>query len=114
MRFIKDNEIGLATRFGPEWEGQRCGARTRAGTPCQRPAVKKTGRCTRHGGKSTGPRTSEGRARIAAAQTKHGRLTKEKRAEAKRNAAVGRHILPVCENRSCKIAVEDQRDLRKT
>ena len=92
MRFIKGNEIGLATRFGPEWEGQRCGARTRAGTPCQRPAVKKTGRCTRHGGKSTGPRTSEGRARIAAAQTKHGRLTKEKRAEAKRNAAVGRQI----------------------
>jgi hypothetical protein len=63
-----------------------------AGNPCQRPAVKATGRCTRHGGKSTGPRTEEGRARIAAAQTKHGRLTKEKRAEAKRNAAVGRQI----------------------
>ena len=88
MRFIKGNEIGLATRFGPEWEGHRCGARTRAGTPCQRPAVKKTGRCTRHGGKSTGPRTEAGRARIAAAQTKHGRFTKEKRAEAKRNADV--------------------------
>ncbi len=92
MRFMKGNEIGLATRFGPEWEGQRCGAGTRAGTPCQRPAVKKTGRCTRHGGKSTGPRTSKGRARIAAAQTTHGRLTKEKRAAAKRNAAVGRQI----------------------
>ena len=92
MRFIKGNEIGLATRFGPEWEGQRCGARTRAGTPCQRPAVKETGRCTRHGGKSTGPRTEAGLARIAAAQTKHGRLTKEKRAEAKRNAQVGRQI----------------------
>lgn len=92
MRFIKGNEIGFATRFGPEWEGQRCGARTMAGNPCQRPAVKATGRCTRHGGKSTGPRTEEGRARIAAAQTKHGRLTKEKRAEAKRNAAVGRQI----------------------
>ena len=92
MRFIKGNEIGLATRFGPEWEGQRCGARTRAGTPCQRPAVKETGRCTRHGGKSTGPRTEAGRARIAAAQTTHGRLTKAKRAAAKRNAAVGRQI----------------------
>ena len=92
MRFIKGNEIGLATRFGPEWEGQRCGARTRAETPCQRPAVKETGRCTRHGGKSTGPRTEAGRARIAAAQTTHGRLTKEKRAEAKRNAEVGRQI----------------------
>jgi hypothetical protein len=92
MRFIKGNEIGLATRFGPEWEGQRCGARTMAGNPCQRPAVKETGRCTHHGGKSTGPRTQEGRARIATAQTTHGRLTKEKRAEAKRNAEVGRKI----------------------
>lgn len=92
MRFIKGNEFGLVTRFGPEWEGQRCGARTMAGNPGQRPAVKATGRCTRHGGKSTGPRTEEGRARIAAAQTKHGQLTKEKRAEAKQNAAVGRQI----------------------
>ena len=92
MQFIKGNEIGLATRFGPNWSGQRCGARTKAGTPCQRPAVKKKGRCTRHGGKSTGPRTEEGRARIAAAQTTHGRLTKERRAEAKRNAEVGRQI----------------------
>ena len=92
MQFIKGNEIGLATRFGPSWSGQRCGARTKAGTPCQRPAVKQTGRCTRHGGKSTGPRTEEGRARIAAAQTKHGGLTKEKRAEAKQNAEVGRQI----------------------
>ena len=84
--------IGLETRFGPDWPGVRCGARTKAGTPCQRPAVKQTGRCTRHGGKSTGPRTEEGRARIAAAQTTHGRLTKEARAEAKRRAQVGREI----------------------
>jgi len=92
MQFIKGNEIGLATRFGPNWSGQRCGARTKAGNPCQRPAVQLTGRCSRHGGKSTGPRTEEGRARIAAAQTKHGGLTKERRAEAKRNAEVGRQI----------------------
>lgn len=92
MRFIKGNKIGAATRFGPDWPGKRCGARTKTGTLCQRPAVTKTGRCTRHGGKSTGPRTEEGRARVAAAQTKHGRLTKEKRAEAKRNAEVGRQI----------------------
>ena len=29
--------------------------------------------CRNHGGLSTGPRTAEGRARIAAANTKHGR-----------------------------------------
>ena len=45
--------IGLQTRFGPGWTGIRCGARTKLGGECQRPAVKKTGRCTRHGGKST-------------------------------------------------------------
>ena len=92
MRFEKGNESGSATRFGPDGSGQRCGARTNAGTPCQRPAVKRTGRCARHGGKSTGPRTAEGRARIAAAQLKHGRLTKEARAEAKRRAELGREI----------------------
>jgi hypothetical protein len=92
MTFKKGNTIGAATRFGPDWPGKRCGAKTKAGTPCQRAAVKRTGRCTRHGGKSTGPRTEEGRARIAAAQTTHGRLTKEKRAEARRNAEVGRQI----------------------
>ncbi len=92
MQFTKGNLVGFETRFGPEWAGQRCGARTKAGAPCQRPAVKKTGRCARHGGKSTGPRTAEGRARIAAAQTKHGRLTKEKRAKARQRAQVGREI----------------------
>ena len=92
MRFEKGNEIGAATRFGQDWSGHRCGAGTKAGTPCQRPAVKRTGRCTRHGGKSTGPRTEAGSARIAAAQTKHGRLTKEKRAEARQRAQVGREI----------------------
>ena len=92
MRFEKGNEIGAATRFGPDWSGHRCGAGTKAGTPCQRPAVKKTGRCTRHRGRSTGPRTAEGRARIAAAHTTHGRQTKEARAETKRRAQVGREI----------------------
>jgi len=92
MTFTKGNPIGAPTRFGPDWPGQRCGAKTKAGTPCQRAAVKRTGRCTRHGGKSTGPRTEEGRARIAAAKTTHGRLTKEKRAEAQQCARVGREI----------------------
>ena len=32
----------------------------------------KNGRCHLHGGASTGPRTAEGRSRIAAAQYKHG------------------------------------------
>ena len=92
MKFTKGNTIGSASRFGSDWEGKRCGARTKGGEPCQRPAVARTGRCPNHGGKSAGPRTEEGRAKIAAVHTKHGRLTKEKRAEAKKRAQVGREI----------------------
>jgi hypothetical protein len=92
MQFTKGNTIGSATRFGPGWQGKRCAARTKGGDPCQRPAVARTGRCPNHGGKSTGPRTKEGIARIVAAKTTHGRLTKEKRAEAKERANVGRQV----------------------
>jgi len=84
--------IGLETRFGPDWPGVRCGARTNAGGACQRPAVKQTGRCTRHGGKSTGPRTQAGRDKIAALHTTHGRLSKEKREAAKKRAEVGHKV----------------------
>ena len=63
----KDNmTIGIEWRFGPDWPGQRCGAKTRRGTACQRPANKKNGRCRLHGGASTGAKTEEGRARISA------------------------------------------------
>jgi hypothetical protein len=47
--------------------GPRCGAKTRSGAPCKRrPELGRT-RCRCHGGCSTGPRTSEGRARALAA-----------------------------------------------
>ena len=66
-------EAGIETRFGPEWPGRRCGAKTRSGGACQNPAIKGRDRCKLHGGLSTGPRTPEGKARAAAAHTKHGR-----------------------------------------
>ena len=43
----------------------RCGARTRTGKPCQRKAMPGRKRCRNHGGLATGPRTPEGKARIA-------------------------------------------------
>lgn len=43
----------------------RCGAKTRTGTPCEIRVVAGKRRCRLHGGLSTGPKTSEGRARIA-------------------------------------------------
>ena len=45
-----------------------CGARTRKGTPCKARAVPGKKRCRFHGGFSTGPKTPEGRERIAEAQ----------------------------------------------
>ena len=48
---------------------------------CKAPAIKGKTKCRFHGGKSTGAKTAEGRARIAAAHTVHGRETRAKRAE---------------------------------
>lgn len=45
----------------------RCGARTRRGTDCARKALN-NGRCSNHGGLSTGAKTAAGLARIVDAQ----------------------------------------------
>jgi hypothetical protein len=94
MKLVKGNvTIGVQTRFGPNWAGVRCLAKTRKGTPCQRPAYKRNGRCSLHGGRSTGPKTEDGLARLKAARTTHGKYTKEKRAEAKRRVETGRRVV---------------------
>ena len=69
-------EIGLMTSVGPDWPRTRCGARTRQGTACQKPPLAGKTKCRLHGGLSTGPRTAEGKARIAAAQWRHGRRSR--------------------------------------
>ena len=69
-------EAGKATRLEPNWPGKRCLAKTRRATLCQKPAIRGRGRCQLHGGKSTGPRTPEGKARSIAAHTKHGRRSR--------------------------------------
>ena len=48
---------------------------------CLAPAIKGKTKCRFHGGKSTGAKTAEGRARIAKAHTVHGRETRAIRAE---------------------------------
>jgi len=48
---------------------------------CRAPSIKGKAVCRFHGGKSTGPKTKAGRARIAAAHTVHGRETRQKRAD---------------------------------
>ena len=87
------SNIGQRTRFGPEWPGKRCLAKTRRGTLCQRPAYKHNGRCRLHGGLSTGAQTQEGLKRISEANIKHGRQTKPKLAAQRHAAAVGRRVI---------------------
>jgi hypothetical protein len=62
----------------------QCTARSsRTGVQCGKPALKtsRTQKCQIHGGRSTGPKTAEGKARIAALHTVHGQETRGKRAE---------------------------------
>ena len=93
MTVTKDiSELGKATRFGPNWPGERCGAKTRRGTECQRPAYKHNGRCGLHGGKSTGANTPEGLQRISEVNLKHGKYTKDKIDREKRAAQVGKEV----------------------
>ena len=51
--------------FPEECIGMRCGAKTRAGTPCKLRSIYDNGRCKFHGGLSTGPTTQEGKRRSA-------------------------------------------------
>jgi len=62
----------------------RCTAKSvRSGLQCAKPAMKssRTQRCSHHGGWATGPKTAEGRQRIAQAHTIHGESTKTARQE---------------------------------
>ena len=69
-------EASKATRFGPDWPGQRCLAKTRRGALCRNPVVTNRKKCRMHGGRSTGPKSIEGKARVVAANTKHGLRSK--------------------------------------
>jgi len=94
MGLTKGNvTIGVHTRFGPNWPGIRCRAKTRRGTKCQRAAYKHNGRCRLHGGLSTGARTPKGLQRISEANLKHGRQTKDKLAAQRHAAKVGRWVM---------------------
>ncbi len=67
----------------------RCTAMSkRSGEQCRKPALRSKAVCDFHGGRSTGPKTEAGKARVAAVHTVHGRETREQRAE--RSAASAR------------------------
>ena len=61
---------------------RRCQATSkRTRLQCGAPALSGKNVCRFHGGRSTGPRTEAGKARIAAAMTVHGQSTRRARAE---------------------------------
>jgi hypothetical protein len=57
---------------------KRCSAKSkRSGEQCKKPALRGKAVCDFHGGRSTGPKTAEGKARHRAAVLKTGDYTKE-------------------------------------
>ena len=89
-------KAGQATRFGADWPGRRCGAKTRAGGVCQNPAIGGRNRCKLHGGKSTGPKTESGKARVIAAHWKDGRRSRHRLERVKKINAELRRITLEC------------------
>ena len=82
-------KVLFLTTAGSRIKCLRCTANSsRTNQRCGRPALKssKTQKCGHHGGLSTGPKTAEGRQRIAEAQTVHGRDTKAARLERSRGS----------------------------
>ena len=59
--------VRLSVSDPPRALRPECGARTRKGTPCAARCVPGRERCRMHGGLSTGPKSAEGRERIAEA-----------------------------------------------
>lgn len=67
-------------QFGPDWPGERCGAKTRQGATCLNAAMKGRHRCRMHGGKGGAPSGERN------GNYKDGRHTKE-RLQAERESA---------------------------
>ena len=83
---------GWAYALAAAGAAPRCGARRkRTGEPCRAPAMP-NGRCHKHGGASTGPRTAEGMARLRRVPLRHGRRGAEAR-QAARDRSEARKVL---------------------
>ena len=78
--FVKEE---LISTLGGRIRCPRCQAKSkRTKQQCRSPAIRGKRCCRIHGGKSTGPRTQEGRNLCGAAKTLHGRETRAKRQQA--------------------------------
>ena len=70
------------TTLGGRVTCTQCNAKSkRTKQQCRNPAIKGKTKCKHHGGRSTGSKTPEGKARQIAANTKHGNETRAIREE---------------------------------
>ena len=77
----------------------RCQAKSkRSQQQCRSPAIRGKRACKVHGGKSTGPRTQQGRNRCGAAKTLHGRETRKIRAKRQQALAELKLIERICKD----------------
>ena len=83
-----DPEPIMLTLAGGKITCAQCTARSkRTKQRCRAPAMRGKVVCKTHGGRSTGPKTAQGRARIAAAHRVHGFETRAVRQERSRELA---------------------------
>ena len=74
--------MSTISTLGGRIQCNQCQAKSkRSQEKCRGPAVKGKNVCRMHGGKSTGPKTKEGRQRCAEAKTIHGFETRKTRTE---------------------------------
>ena len=75
---VMENIISTLVTGGGKITCPRCTAMSkRSGEQCKKPALRGKAVCDFHGGRSTGPKTAEGKARQRAAVLKTGSYTKE-------------------------------------
>ncbi len=88
--------MSIKNRFNIK-DAKKCLAKTkRTGRPCQAPAMQ-NGRCRLHGGKSTGAKTDQGKAKLQEINLKHGYYTKESIQERKSIKASMIYLERYCE-----------------
>ena len=91
MAFVDKHEYELfVTLAGGRIRCLRCTAQSsRTKMQCGKPAMKssRSQKCTHHGGRSTGPRTAEGKQRLLEAHLVHGECSKAARASYAKDSA---------------------------
>ncbi len=105
-------QLRNGNRSGDPATAPRCGAKTRAGSPCQCPAIRGRRRCRLHGGLSRGPTTEHGRERSRHARLLHGGYTPGARLEARERRHALREGLKALKQMTASVDAERRRRQR--